>query len=144
MLVQNRWLPMTALVLSLASSTSGQVSAPSSAQATAFMGTWVFTMTEPVALKGSEQTVRVWDNKGVLAASVQNGRFPPVDVTGIFKDGEMLVLTVGHHAKPPMLENGAPIWAVISLTQDAEVMKTAQMLERSQTIKRGTGKRQPD
>ena len=38
-----------------------------------------------------------------------------------------------------MMENGAPIWAVISLTLDGGTMRMAQMLERSQTIKRGTG-----
>ena len=41
-----------------------------------------------------------------------------------------------------MRENGAPIWAVISLIRDGDTMKTAQMLERSQTIKRGAGKKQ--
>jgi len=41
-------------------------------------------------------------------------------------------------------ENGAPIWAVIALTIDAETMSMAQMLERSQTITRGTGRRQGD
>jgi hypothetical protein len=43
-----------------------------------------------------------------------------------------------------MLENGVPIWAVISLTLDGDTMEIAQMLERSQTIKRGTGKKQSD
>jgi len=42
---------------------------------------------------------------------------------------------------PALLENGAPIWAVISLTRDGDTMLMAQMLERSQTIKRGTGKK---
>jgi hypothetical protein len=99
-------------------------------------------MTEPEAFKGSQQTVRIWNKNGVVAASVQIGKFPPVDVTGIFKDGDMLVLTISHNAQPPMRENGAPIWAVISLTLDGDTMRTAQMLERSQTIKRGTGQKQ--
>ena len=55
----------------------------------------------------------------------------------------MLVLTLGHHAKPhPMQENGMPIWAVVSAVVDGDTMKVAQMLERSQTIKRGAGNRQ--
>jgi hypothetical protein len=55
----------------------------------------------------------------------------------------MLVLTLSHHAKPhPMQENGMPIWAVVSAVVDGDTMKVAQMLERSQTIKRGVGKRQ--
>jgi hypothetical protein len=64
------------------------------------------------------------------------------DVTGILKDGDMLVLTISHKAQLPMMKNGAPIWAVISLTLDGETMRAAQMLERSQTIKRGTGQKQ--
>jgi hypothetical protein len=55
----------------------------------------------------------------------------------------MLVLTLSHNAKPhPMQENGMPIWVVVSAVVDGDTMKVAQMLERSQTIKRGAGKRQ--
>ncbi len=79
----------------------GQDSTLASSQATAFIGTWALTMTEPEAFKGSQQTVRIWNKNGVVAASVQIGKFPPVDVTGIFKDGDMLVLTVSHKAQPP-------------------------------------------
>ena len=84
------------------------------------------------------------DKNGVIAASVQVGKFPPTDVTGIIKDGSMVVLSISHEARPALLENGAPIWAVISLTLAGDTMEMAGMLERSQTIKRGTGKRQPD
>jgi hypothetical protein len=98
-------------------------------------------MTNPA---GSEQTVRIWDKNGVIATSVQVGKFPPTDVTGIIRDGSMLVLSISHEARPAMLENGAPIWAVISLTLAGDTMEMAQMLERSQTIKRGTGKKQSD
>jgi hypothetical protein len=98
-----------------------------------FMGTWAFTMTNP---EGSEQTVRIWDKDGVVAASLQIGKFPPNDISGIFKDGDMLVLTT------TLRENGAPIWAVIALTLDGQTMNMAQMLQRSQTIKRGAGHRQ--
>jgi hypothetical protein len=62
---------------------------------------------------------------------------------GVYRDGNMLVLTLSHHAKPhPMLENGMPIWAVVCAVVDGDTMKVAQMLERSQTIKRGAGSRQ--
>ena len=44
---------------------------------------------------------------------------------------------------PAGSENGAPIWAVISLTRDGD-MEMAQMLERSQTVKRGRGKKLSD
>ena len=69
-------------------------------------------------------------------------QFPAIEATGSFKDGEMLVLTISHEAG--MRENGAPIWAVVSLTRDGDTLKTAQMLEKSQTIKRGVGKKPQD
>jgi len=54
----------------------------------------------------------------------------------------MLVLTFSHQAKPhPMQENGTPIWAVVSAVGEGDTMTVAEMLERSQTIKRGAGKR---
>jgi hypothetical protein len=112
------------------------------AQAATFIGTWAFTMTEPEAFKGSQQTVRIWEKNGVIRASIQIGKFPAIEATGSFKDGDMLVLTISYEAQPGMQENGAPIWAVISLIRDGDSMKIAQMLERSQTIKRGVGKKQ--
>lgn len=57
-------------------------------------------------------------------------------MSGIFYDGDALVLTVRR------FENGAPIRAVISLTREGDTMNMAQMLESSQTIKRGSGKKQ--
>ena len=89
-----------------------------------------------------QQTMRIWNKNGGVAASVQIGKSPPIDVTGILQDGDMLVLTISHKAQPPMTENGAPIWAVISLTLEGDAMKAAEMLERSQTIKRGIGQKQ--
>ena len=136
-----QWLTMGALVVVGTSAASGQASVPTPAQASAFMGTWVLAMTNPA---GSQQTVRIWDKNGVIAASVQIGKFPPIDATGIIKDGDMLVLSISHDARPGLLENGAPIWAVVALSLNGEIMEIAQMLERSQTIKRGTGKKQPD
>ncbi|HEY7496888.1 MAG TPA: hypothetical protein VH740_00170 [Vicinamibacterales bacterium] len=130
------------LVVLVTAVASGQKSPTPDAQLAAFVGTWAFTMTEPEALKGSQQTIRVSQKNGVIGASVQIGKFPAIEATGIFKDGEMLVFTISHQAG--MRENGAPIWAVISLIMDGDTMRTAQMLEKSQTIKRGVGKRVPD
>lgn len=135
-----QWLVIVALLGFMAPAASAQGSAPTPGQAAAFMGTWAFTMTEPDEMKGSSQTVRIWDNNGVLAASVQTGQSPPNEVSGTLKDGDMLVLTISHAAERPMLENGAPICAVITLTRDGDTMKVAHMLERSRTIKRGIGK----
>ena len=53
---------------------------------------------------------QTWDNYGVIAASLQIGKFPPNQITGIVKDGDVLVLTT------TVRENGKPIWAVIALT----------------------------
>jgi hypothetical protein len=85
--------------------------------------------------------LRIWAKNGDVRATVQVGKFPAIDATGIFKDGDMLVLTISHEAQPGMRENGASIWAVISLIREGDTIKTAQMLERSQTIKRGVGKK---
>ena len=139
-----RFKPIAVLLLVLVTPlASVQKPSLSHAEAAPFIGTWLFTMTEPEAFRGTEQTVRVWEKDGVVSASVQIGKFPASNTTGIFQDGDMLVLTISHAAEPGIRENGAPIWAVISLTRDGDSMKTAQMLERSQTIKRGVGKKQP-
>jgi hypothetical protein len=141
-MAHRRILTMAALLVVLVTALAGGQGSPfPDAQAATFIGTWAFTMTEPEAFKGSQQTVRVWEKNGVISASVQIGKFPAIEATGIFKDGDMLVLTISHEAG--MRENGAPIWAVISLTRDGDTLKTAQMLEKSQTIKRGVGKKQP-
>jgi hypothetical protein len=130
------------LLVIAASEARGQRPPPlNSADAKPFLGVWVIEMTEPAVFKGTH-TIRVWDNRGTLAASLQtNPNFPPIEATGVYRDGNMLVLTLSHAAKPqPMLENGMPIWAVAVV--DGDTMKVVQMLERSQTIKRGAGKRQ--
>jgi hypothetical protein len=133
----------TALVIMtvLSGDVRAQGPAPRSSDAAAFIGTWVLTMTEPEELKGSQQTVKIWDRDGVLAASLQVGKFLANDATGILKDGDILVLTISHDAPRPMRENGVPIWAVIALTLDGDMMWMAQTLERSRTIKRGGGKK---
>jgi hypothetical protein len=103
-----------------------------SADATAFMGTWTITMTNP---EGARETVRISDQNGFVAATVQLGKFPPTPATGLLKDGDMLVLT------GTRLENGQPIRVVMSLLLNGDTMHLAQMLEASQTIKRGSGRR---
>jgi hypothetical protein len=135
-------LTIAALLVVLVTFASAQQKSTPQAPAAPFVGTWAFTMTEPEAFKGTQQTVRIWEKSGVIGASVQIGKFPAIEATGIFNDGDMLVLTINHEAG--MRENGAPIWAVISLTRDGDTLRTAQMLERSQTIKRGVGRKQPD
>jgi hypothetical protein len=141
-LMSNHRLPIAALLLGLAVSTgSGQSAAVTPQQASPFVGVWGFTMTEPANFKGSQQTVRIWDQAGKVAASVQVGKFPPINVTGIYRDGHMLVLTISHDAQPAMMENGVRLWAVISLTRDGDGMNMAQMLEHSETIKKGIGKK---
>ena len=141
-----RWLlTATLLVLtpSLAHAQDAVTLAP--AQATAFLGTWAIEMTDPPEFRGTH-TFRVTEKNGVVVASVQTGPTSfAIEATGIHKDGDMLVLSFSHNARPrPLLENGAPIWAVISLSLDRDTMKAALMLERSLTIKRGTGKKQMD
>jgi hypothetical protein len=133
------WTPMLALLLSLVGlEARGQGSTVNSSQASAFVGTWLFDMTSPPELLGTQETIRVWEKNGAIVASVQVARFPPNDVTGILRDGDLLVLTT------TLRENGQPIWVVISLKRQGEAMMLAQMMEPSSTIKRGTGKKQPD
>jgi len=126
------WFVIVAALALGATQVDGQV-VVKSAEAGAFIGTWVFAMTNP---QGAQETVRIVDKNGILSASVQAGRFPPIEVSGMLKDGDMLVLTAIR------FENGRPIRAVISLTPNGESMNMAQMLEFSETIKRGSGKRQ--
>ena len=135
---QRRLIPSGLLVvlISAAAMTARAQTVPSK-QATGFIGTWLFDMTEPNELKGTTETVRVWERDGQVAASVQVGKFPAIDVTGVLRDGDLLVLST------TLRENGQPIWVVISLKPAGETMTLAQMMERSQTIKRGVAKKQP-
>lgn len=111
----------------------GQTPSIPSSQASTFMGTWTFAMTNP---PNSEETIRVSQEKGSVAATMQVGKFPPNKITGIMKDGDTLILTTTAR------ENGAPIWVVIALTREGDTMQLAQMMQRSQTIKRGTAQKQ--
>jgi hypothetical protein len=137
-------LLVAGLLVIAAPGARGQSAAPlNPADAKPFLGVWVIEMTEPPEFKGAH-TIRVWDDKGTVAASLQtNPKFPAIEATGVHRDGNMLVLTISHRAKPhPLQENGVPIWAVVSGVVDGDSMKVALMLERSQTIKRGAGNRQ--
>ena len=137
MMTGGRWLPLAVLLVFMASAANAQGSAVNPAQAVGFMGTWAIEMTE--AMRGT-QTVRIWDSNGAVVASVGGGKSSAIEVTGIVKDGNMLVLTISRDGPRPVLENGVPIWAVYALTLDGDTMKVALMLEQSRTIKRGTGR----
>ena len=57
----------------------GQVAPLNPANAKPFLGVWVIEMTEPPEFKGT-QTIRVWDNSGTVAASIQtNPKFPAIE-----------------------------------------------------------------
>ena len=122
-----------AVVSSVGSATGRQASTVNSSQVSAFIGTWEIAMTNP---QGAKETVRISDQNGVISATVQSGRFPPIKVTGAMKDGDVLVLTLTR------FENGKEDRAVIALTVEDDTMHMAQMLEFSETIKRGSGKKQ--
>jgi hypothetical protein len=125
---------LVVLLAILAPALQAQTS-PTAAALESFFGTWVFAMTNP---PNSQQTVRVWEKNGMVLASLQVGKFPPNEITGIMKDGDLLVLTT------TVRENGVPIYAVVSLKREGDRMNMAQLLENSQTVKRGTGRKQPD
>jgi hypothetical protein len=131
--VRRLWTLVGVTLFLVSSGLSSQGRTPSATEATAFLGTWVIAMTNPA---GATETVRIWDDKGALAASVQAGRFPPINASGVFKDGDLLLLSLTR------FENGQPIRAVVALTVKDNAMNMAQMLELSETIKRGAGKKQ--
>ena len=127
------WRLTEIVVLGLGVVAAGaQTSNVDSSKVAAFMGTWPLTMTNPA---GAHETVRIWAEDGVVKASVQAGRFPAIAATGILKDADVLVLTLTR------FENGKPDRAVVALTLDGDTMKMSQMLELSETIKRGSGKK---
>lgn len=129
--MKRRLFSKTIVMLCLIGAASGwQSSKLPSTQATAFLGTWVIAMSNPA---GATETVRIREENGVVAASVQSGRFPPINATGAFVDGDTLLLTLTR------FENGKPDRAVIALTVTGGVVNMSQMLEFSTTIKRGTG-----
>ena len=143
MTTYRRWFIVPAVVLFMASATWAQSPTVTPAQATPFLGTWVFTMSAPPHFKGIVQTVRVWNENGRIAASFQVDKFPALNVTGASRDGDMLILTLSLDAERPLRENGAPIRTVIMLTPEGDGLRMAQMRDNSQAIERGIAKRQP-
>lgn len=136
-------LAMVGLLTTGVVAATPQAASTPPSQAAAFLGTWTVTMTAPEEMKGYVLTVRIWNKDGRLMASVQTApNAPASEATGVLSDANMLIVTIGHHAQRPMLENGAPIWAVFTLTLDGDNLRLAQSLERSATIKRGVGRRQ--
>jgi len=126
-----RILLLLAAALAMTSVAAAQP-APAPADVRAFLGTWEIAMTNPA---GARETVRVWEEKGLVRASVQSGRFPPIPVTGILRDEDVLILSLTR------FENGKRDRAVVSLALEGETMNFAQMLEFSETIKRGSGRK---
>src|SRR5256885_3188468 len=116
MIRQRRWAAAAVFLLLAAAPAVAEDVFPKPSELAPFLGTWVFTMTNP---QGAEQTVRIGDKDGSIRASLQVGKFPPNGITGILKDGDVLVLTT------MLRENGAPIWAVIALTLDGQTMNLA-------------------
>jgi hypothetical protein len=132
-MIHTRFSAVVLIVLALAATPANGQTALRASEASAFIGTWVFSMTNPA---GAHETVRIWDDNGVVRASVQAERFPAIVATGIMKDVDVLILTLTR------FENGKPDRAVIALTLDGDTMTLAQMLQFSPDIKRGSGKKQ--
>ena len=89
-----RALLVAGLLAIAAPGAHGQVAPLNPANAKPFLGVWVIEMTEPPEFKGAH-TIRVWDNSGTVAASIQtNPKSPAIEATGIHRDGNMLVLTL--------------------------------------------------
>jgi len=131
MLRQSLWT--ITVVLLLAGPVSGQGSTLASSDAKAFIGTWVFAMTQP---KGAQETVRIMDKGGRIAATVQAQQFPPIEVSDVAKIGENLILGATR------FENGKPIHALVILRLNGETMNIIQELEGSVVTMRGSGKKQ--
>lgn len=106
-----------------------------SAPAAPFLGTWAVEMTSPAELRGARETLTLADDQGLLAATLQVGRFPPQPITGAHRDGDLLILST------TLRENGQPIWVVLTLRRDGDALQVAQSMEQSETIKRGVGRK---
>ena len=131
------------LTTGVVAATPPQAASTPPSQAAAFLGTWTVTMTAPEEMKGYILIVSIWNKDGRLMASVQTApNVPASEATGVLSDGNMIVISIGHHAQRPIRENGAPIWAVFTLTLDGGELRLAQSMERSATIKRGVGRKQ--
>src|SRR5262245_60938095 len=106
-------------ILMLSVNLGAQASSLTPTQVAPFLGTWVVAMSNPA---GAQETVKITNTNGTITASVQLGKFPPSEVTGMLKDGEMLVLTTTRR------ENGEPIRVVMMLTLEGQTMNLAQLL----------------
>ena len=127
-------LETTAMVLLLAGMAHGQGAKLAPSEAKEFIGTWVFTMSEP---PGAQETVRIMEKGGRIVASVQAQQFPPLDVSDVAKFGEVLILGATR------FENGKPVQALIILRpMGGDTMSIIQELEGSTITKRGSGKKQ--
>ena len=122
-----------AVVLLLAGFPSAQGLTLASSDASAFVGTWVFAMAEP---EGAQETVRIMDKGGMIAATVQAQQFPPIEVSDVAKIGENLIL------RATRFENGQPVEALVILRLNGQTMNLIQELEGSTITKRGSGKKQ--
>ncbi len=128
-----QWMTVAAVLVSVGTSLSGQSATVASSEVNAFLGTWVINMTEP---KGALETVRIRDNGGRAAATVQAQQFPPLACSDVAKMGKRLVLAATR------FENGKPLQAIVILTIEGDTMNMIQELEGSTITKRGSGKRQ--
>ena len=83
-----RALLVAGLLAIAAPGARGQNAPLNPANAKSFLGVWVIEMTEPAVFKGTH-TIRVWDNSGTVAASLQtNPNVPAIEATGIHRDGK--------------------------------------------------------
>jgi hypothetical protein len=126
-------LGATVIVLLLVGMAHGQGANLASSEAKEFIGTWVFTMSEP---PGAQETVRIMDKGGRIVASVQAQQFPPLDVSDVAKFGEVLLFGATR------FENGKPVQALIILRPVGDTMSIIQELEGSTITKRGSGRKQ--
>jgi len=82
-MIRQSWRPTVALAVLLllpGATAVAQSVLPKSSELVAFMGRWVFTTTNP---QGSQQTVRIWDKSGGVAAGLQIGKLPPNDMLNV-------------------------------------------------------------
>src|SRR5688572_3824297 len=76
-----RALLVAGLLAIAAPGARGQSTPLNPANAKSFLGVWVIEMTEPAVFKGTH-TIRIWDNRGTVAASLQtNPNFPAIEAT---------------------------------------------------------------
>lgn len=113
---------------------AGQASSLDSAEAAAFMGTWVLTMESPRGT--NEQTVTIGDEGGKVAAQLQGARGGSVNVTDIAKDADALVLSFSRNFQ------GNDIDIVLSLSLDGDTMHADQDVNDGMFSITGSGTKQ--